>query len=218
MQDLSTPNGCHLVCLQRFHCQCPTIRIHELDLVPLAGVVHKDHSPNIAGFQAMRGQILEQRHGIQFFEHVFSHTPSHSVDWIRGNQLRRGDTIGQHPNGQHAHSPTAGCFEFTHADKLASKHTTSFGHLSRCRQSQQSLTQQVCLLSSKAQTEKELSLTASPRMIRVEQILDQFRLRDDGLIGERKAHPGARLHRHRAITILPVWTYGPIPASVSSLL
>jgi hypothetical protein len=205
MQDLSTPNGCNLVCLQRFHYQRPSVRIHEFDLIPLAAAVHKDHRANIAGFQAMRGQILEQGHWIQFFEHVFSHTPSHLVDWIRSNELRWGRTIGQHPNGQDAHGPTARRFQLTRPDELTSKHTRSFGHLSRCCQTQQSLTQQLWLLSSEAQTEKELSLTASPRMIPVEQVVDQFRLRDDGLIGERKAHR-ARLHRHRAITILPVWT------------
>jgi hypothetical protein len=217
MQDLPTPNGCDLVRLQRRYYQRSAVRIHELDFVPLTRMVYEDHRPDIAGFQAMRGQILEQRHWIQFFEHVFSHIPSHSIDRIRSNELRWGHTIGQHPNGQHAHGPTAGRFQLTRADELASEHTPSFGHLSRCRQSQQSLTQQVWLLSSEAQTEKELSLTASPRMIRVEQVLDQFRLRDDGLIGERKAHRRATLHRDRAITILPVWTYGPIRAGASRL-
>jgi hypothetical protein len=51
----------------------------------------------------------------------------------------------------------------------------------------------------------------------VEQVLDEFCLRHDGLIDERKAHRRATRHRDRAITILPVWTYGPIRASVSRL-
>jgi hypothetical protein len=87
MQDLSTPNSSNLVRLQRLHYQRPSVRIHEFDFIPLAAVVLKDHCSDIAGFKAMRGQILEQRHWIQFLEHVFCHTPSHSVDRIRSNEL-----------------------------------------------------------------------------------------------------------------------------------
>ena len=188
VQDLPTSNWSNLVRLQRFDCQCASVSIHELDLIALTLVMDEDDGANVAGYEVVCRQVLEQRHRIQFLQHIVSHAHLTLARWIRCHELGWRRSIGEYPHRHNQRRPTAGRLELSRTDKLAPKHAASFGHVGRRRHPHESLAQDLWLLAPKAQSEKELGLSSSSGMIRVQQILDELLLGDGGLISERKLH------------------------------
>jgi hypothetical protein len=73
VQNLPASNWSDLVRLECFDRQCASVCIHKLNLVAVTVMMYEDDCPHVAGDQAVRWQVLQQCHGIQFLQHFVSH-------------------------------------------------------------------------------------------------------------------------------------------------
>jgi len=70
MGDFVVFHGPHLLGPQCCHCNRFAVERHELDFVSLALVMHEHDRPDVAGSEAVVGEIARQHDFIKFIDHV----------------------------------------------------------------------------------------------------------------------------------------------------
>ena len=156
---------------------------HELHFERLAAGMNMNDRANVAGLQPFGGKVMRQNHAVMFLDHV------NFLKRVRRDQPRRQRSELDHPYGSDCGPASTRCFQRT-VDNIA----RSVGTFQRFRNGAslamplQRLGQHRPFFLRKPESREERRFPRSVRMGRVQQVVDNLALIDNGAMRMGQLH------------------------------